>query len=239
MQRLGAKHQSLDTMIYHKLKSMVIERKLMPGDKIYQDKLAYEFGVSRTPLVNALKKLEHEKLIIALPRRGFYVRIFSKQEMVHIFELREVLEGLAARKVAIKISDSQIERISRFFSGFKESDHDIDLKKYREEDRRFHSYIIEVAQGDILSSILETFNILTLGYQFVEQEGLVRPPHETYDEHKAIIEAISKRDPFKAEELVRLHLRNSKEKLAQDALEEEKAAPIHFKGTDRDLRLIR
>jgi DNA-binding GntR family transcriptional regulator len=180
--------------------------------------------VSRTPLVSALKKLEHEKLITAMPRRGFYVRLFSKQEMVHIFELREVLEGLAARKVAMRISDSQVHRLTRFFSGFEMSNDDIDLKKYREEDRRFHSFIIEVAGGDILSSILETFNILTLGYQFIEQEGLVRPPNETIHEHKAIIEAICKRDPMNAEELVRLHLRNSKEKLVMDSLEEESTA---------------
>ena len=224
MENLGAKHQSLDSMIYDRLKSMIIERKLMPGEKIYQDKLAHEFGVSRTPLVSALKKLEHEKLITAMPRRGFYVRLFSKQEMIHIFELREVLEGLAARKVAMGISDSQINRLTRFFSGFQASADDIDLKKYREEDRRFHSFIIEVSGGDILSSILETFNILTLGYQFIEQEGLVRPPHETIHEHKAIIDAIGKRDPINAEELVRLHLRNSKEKLLRDAREEESTA---------------
>jgi len=224
MQTLGAKHQSLDSIIYNRLKSMIIERKLMPGEKIYQDKLAHEFGVSRTPLVSALKKLEHEKLITAMPRRGFYVRLFSKQEMIHIFELREVLEGLAARKVAMGISDSQINRLTRFFSGFQASADDIDLKKYREEDRRFHSFIIEVSGGDILSSILETFNILTLGYQFIEQEGLVRPPNETIHEHKAIIEAICKRDPMNAEELVRLHLRNSKEKLVMDSLEEESTA---------------
>jgi len=221
MQTVGAIHKSLDSMIYDRLKSMIIERKLVPGEKIPQDKLAHEFGVSRTPLVSALKKLEHEKLIIAIPRRGFYVRLFSKQEMIHIFELREVLEGLAARKVAMRISDSQIHRLTRFFSGFEASTDDIDLKKYRDEDRRFHSFIIEVSNGDILSSILETFNILTLGYQFIEQEGLVRPPNETIHEHKAIIDAIKKRDPINAEELVRLHLRNSKEKLVRDALEEE------------------
>ena len=224
MPTLGAKHQSLDSIIYDNLKSMIIERKLIPGEKIYQDKLAHEFGVSRTPLVSALKKLEHEKLIIAIPRRGFYVRLFSKQEMVHVFELREVLEGLAARKVAMRISDSQINRLTRFFSGFEASADDIDLKKYRDEDRRFHSFIIEICSGEILSSILETFNILTLGYQFIEQEGLVRPPNETIHEHKAIIDAIKKRDPINAEELVRRHLRNSKEKLWRDALEEASTA---------------
>ncbi len=56
---------------------MILERKLEPGAKIYQDKLAHQLGISRTPLVNALKKLEQERLITNIPRRGFYVRRFS------------------------------------------------------------------------------------------------------------------------------------------------------------------
>ena len=90
MEKLGARHQNLDQKIYTILKSMIIERKLTPGTKIVQDKIAEELGVSRTPLVNALKKLEHEKLVASIPRKGFFVRLFSKQELVQIFELREV-----------------------------------------------------------------------------------------------------------------------------------------------------
>ena len=95
---LGAKHENLDHKVHRQIKSMILEQKLKPGAKIYQEKLALDLGISRTPLVNALKKLEQERLIMAIPRRGFYVRQFSKQEMVGIFELREVLEGLAARE---------------------------------------------------------------------------------------------------------------------------------------------
>ena len=77
---------------------------------MFQDKLAQELGVSRTPLVNALKYLEREKLIIAVPRRGYFVRQFTKEEMTSIFELREVLEGLAARRASSLITDAQIKR---------------------------------------------------------------------------------------------------------------------------------
>jgi DNA-binding GntR family transcriptional regulator len=228
MQKLGATHRSLDNMIYERLKAMIVERKLMPGEKIYQDKLADELGVSRTPLVNALKMLEREKLISAVPRKGFYVRLFSKQEMVHIFELREVLEGLAARRAAAYITDSQIERLKRFFTGFSEPEDFGDLRKYREEDRRFHNFLLHVGGEDILSSILETYNIITFAYQFLEQEGLVRPPAETIPEHRAIIGAICNRDPLNAEELARLHLKKSIEKMKREIEEEkqrERASP--------------
>ena len=221
MEKLGAKHRSLDNMVYDSLKAMIVERKLMPGEKIYQDKLADELGVSRTPLVNALKMLEREKLISAIPRKGFSVRIFSKQEMVHIFELREVLEGLAARRAAAHITDSQIEKLQRFFTGFSEPEDFANLRKYREEDRRFHNFLLDVGGEDILSSILESYNIITFAYQFLEQEGLVRPPAETIPEHTAIIDAICNRNPLKAEEVARLHLKKSIEKMKKEIEEEE------------------
>jgi len=199
---------------------MILERKLEPGAKIYQDKLAHELGISRTPLVNALKKLEQEKLIRAIPRRGFYVRQFSLEEMIHIFELREVLEGLAARRACLHISNSQIKKLKHFFKGLKISNDPKDLRRYAEEDRKFHHFLMEMGGSDFLSSILGTYNILTFSYQGGFQAGLVRPPKETIREHLAIIEAISQRDSVKAEELGRLHLQISAEKLRRD-LEEE------------------
>jgi DNA-binding GntR family transcriptional regulator len=221
LKKLGTKHENLDHKVYKRLKSMILERKLEPGAKIYQDKLAHELGISRTPLVNALKKLEQGKLIKAIPRRGFYVQRFSLKEMIHIFELREVLEGLAARRACLHISDSQIEKLKHFFKGLKISNDPKDLRNYAEEDRKFHHFLMEMGGSDFLSSILGTYNILTFSYQGGFQAGLVRPPKETIREHLAVIEAISNRDPDQAEELARRHLKISTEKLRKD-LEEEK-----------------
>ena len=221
MEKLGISHQNLDQKVYETLKSIIIERKLIPGEKIFQDKLAQELGVSRTPLVNALKKLEHEKLITAIPRRGYYVRLVSKEEMVQIFELREVLEGLAARRAATRISDAQIKKLKRFFKNVKVSDAPEDVKKYAEEDRQFHNYLVEVGGKELLASILETYNIIAFSYQVDRQAGLVRSPTETIQEHLAIIEAISNRDPSRAEETARLHLANTAKRLRQE-IEQEK-----------------
>jgi DNA-binding GntR family transcriptional regulator len=221
LKKLGTKHENLDHKVYERLKSMILEQKLVPGAKIYQDKLAHQLGISRTPLVNALKKLEQEKLITAIPRRGFYVRRFSREEMIHVFELREVLEGLAARRASLLVSNSQIQKLKSYFKGLKISDDPKDLKRYAEEDRRFHHFLMEIGGSDLLSSILGTYNILTFSYQGGFQAGLVRPPKETIHEHLALIEAISQRDPIKAEELARLHLKISTDKLRKD-LEEEK-----------------
>jgi len=206
---------------------MILHRKLEPRAKIYQDKLAHELGISRTPLINALKKLEQEKLIKAIPRRGFYVQGFSLKEMIHIFELREVLEGLAARRACLHISGSQVKRLKHFFKGVKISNDPKDLRKYAEEDRKFHHFLMEMGGSDFLSSILGTYNILTFSYQGGFQAGLVRPPRETIREHLAIIEAVTQKDPDKAEELARLHLKISAERLKRDMEEEKRKSKNH------------
>jgi DNA-binding GntR family transcriptional regulator len=221
MNKLGAEHENLDHKVHRQIKSMIFEQKLKPGTKIYQEKLADDLGISRTPLVSALKKLEQERLITAIPRRGFYVRRFSRQEMIRIFELREVLEGLAARRASLCISDDQVQKLQSFFKGLKVSDHTRSVEKYAEEDRRFHNFLIEIGGDELLSSILETYSIITFSYLGGFRGGLVRPPQETLPEHLAIIEAITRKDPEKAEQAARLHLRRSREKLKKEVEVEE------------------
>jgi DNA-binding GntR family transcriptional regulator len=189
---------------------MIMDRQLLPGEKIPQEKLAEDLGISRTPLINALKFLEKEKLVQSIPRRGFFMRTFTNKEMISIFELREVLEGLAARKAAQKITDKEIAQLGTFFKQFA-GDKDInDIRAYAREDRRFHKFLLDIGAKEFLKSILETYNIISYSYQVVAPEGLVRHPRETIREHRAIIEAIANRDAEAAENLMRRHFLKSR-----------------------------
>ena len=216
MKNLGAEHENLDQKAYEIVKSMITERQILPGEKIAQEKLAQELGISRTPLVSALKFLEHEKLVESKPRRGYFVRLFSKQEMVSIFELREVLEGLAAKRAAANITDEEIDILNSFFRPFAESANITDFRAYAREDRRFHNFITEIGAKEFLKSILQTYNVITASYQYLSSEGLVRPPNETIEEHLAVIKAIGNRDPDSAEEMMRMHLNKTIAHLRQD-----------------------
>ena len=209
MINLGAQHENLDQKVYSILKDMIMERQLLPGQKIPQEKLARDLGISRTPLIGALKFLEQDKLVESVPRRGFFVRLFSKEEMVYIFELREVLEGLAARRAAAKITDSQILELDGFFKHFAGQTNISDYKEYAREDRRFHGFVTDVGAKEFLKSILLTTNIISFSYQVLHTEGLVRPPNETIQEHLAVIGAIKERDSEAAEELMRQHFKKS------------------------------
>ena len=222
MRKLGTSHENLDRKVYRELKSMIVDHKLKPGDKILQEKISQEFGVSRTPLMCALKKLEQEKLVQAIPRRGFYVRRFTKEEVLEAFELREILEGLAARRAAIIITAVQAEKLRTFFRGADVSDSGQSIKRYSDEDRRFHSFLIELGGFDLLNDILENYNIITVSYRIDVMEGLVRHPRETLPEHRSLVEAIASGKPDLAEKLARQHFARSRQQLLHD-MEQEKA----------------
>jgi len=209
MINVGALHENLDHKAYLILKQMITDRKLQPGEKIPQEKLAQELGISRTPLVNALKYLEKEKLIEAKPRRGFYVRLFRDSEMISIFELREVLEGLAARRTAIQITGKEQEKLQRFFTQFPNGERIADVSAYAKEDREFHNFVTELGSKEFLKSVLDTYNIISFSYQFSSPDGLARDPNETIHEHRDIIDAINRRDPQSAEQLMRSHFQKS------------------------------
>lgn len=210
------KAENLDQKAYQIIKDMIENRELSPGQKIPQEKLAAELGISRTPLISALKFLEQEKLVETIPRRGFFVRLFTLDEMVSIFEIREVLEGLSARRAAESITDKQAQYIQRIFKPFS-TDKDIsDYHAYSFADRKFHNYIADISSREFLRSFLQTFNIVSLAYLYPTKEGLIRTPNETIKEHINIVEAICDHDPIAAEANMRFHLQTTAAQLKRE-----------------------
>lgn len=203
------KSENLDQKAYQIIKNMIENRELMPGQKIPQEKLAADLGISRTPLISALKFLEQEKLVEVKPRRGFFVRLFSLEEMVSIFEIREVLEGLSARRAAESISNGQIRNLRMIFEPFSNTRDITDFQAYSKADRKFHNYIAHISSREFLRSILQTYNLVSLAYLYPTKEGLIRLPNETIGEHIDIVEAICAHDPQAAEYTMRHHLQKT------------------------------
>jgi len=213
MAKLGDEYENLDQKVYQVIKTMIEDRTLLPGHKIPQEKLAAELGISRTPLISALKFLEHEKLVEVKPRRGFFVRLFTIQEMISIFEIREVLEGLAARRAAQCITDEECNALRDIFKVFEKDSDILDILAYSRADRKFHTMITHLASREFLTTMLQTFNIISLTYQNVTREGLIQDPNITLQDHIDIIEAICSRNSERAESLMREHFRKAIEQL--------------------------
>jgi DNA-binding GntR family transcriptional regulator len=221
MEKLGLR-RNLELEVYDRIKSAILDRKYMPGDKISIDQLIADLGVSRTPIVIALKMLEREMLIETKPRRGHYVRTFTKREIIDVLELREALEALGARKAARRITESQMEKLRDFFKGIDVEGDPQALSAYAKEDQGFHEFIMEVAGGDVLSSVFKAYAIVIFTYHADLPGGFVRHPRETIQEHLELVEAICNRDEDKAEKLMRHHMRLGRKKFIKELEREEK-----------------
>ena len=99
----------LGLQAYEVVKSMILSQKLKPGEKIIQDKLAEELGISRTPLRSALEKLEAESLVESLPRRGMIVKALTPNEIIEIYECRMALEETAVKLICEKDTDTFVK----------------------------------------------------------------------------------------------------------------------------------
>jgi len=179
----------LTSQAYRKVRSMIINKKLIPGQKIIQDKLAATLGISRTPLRSALQMLEGEYLLESVPRKGVLVKEFSDREIKEIYDCRMALEDAAVRLYAKLITPSQINSLRKLFEPFLKGN--IDSLSYQKADSKFHNSIVEGCGNSFLSRLFQQGNLLV----FIDIIGLIRPPKETIVEHLAIIDALEKRDP--------------------------------------------
>jgi DNA-binding GntR family transcriptional regulator len=218
---LAIQHENLDDKIYATLRKLILDRQLQPGERILVDHLAEEMGVSRTPVLNALRRLSQEGAVQVLPRRGIYVRRHGKAEMVRLFAVREVLDGLATRLAAAHIQKGEIDGFAQAFRRHDPaSTTSAAIRRYVEMDRAFHWRLVELADNDQLRAAMDSINMRL----FVWQDGVVRPPAETIPEHLAILDALRRRDPDGAEAAMRLHIRRSLDQLQREAEAEEAAA---------------
>ncbi|MBE0679125.1 MAG: GntR family transcriptional regulator [Bacteroidales bacterium] len=204
-------HYNLSYLVYKKIKSMIINQELLPGQKINQEKLASDLGISRMPLHPAFQKLENEMLVELIPRRGVFVKKIDKQLLADAFECREIIEGLAARHAAAEITDKEVKALKDIFSPFRKDPGRSDIEKYEEADKIFHNKIKSFLKNRIIEKVESLDNVVAQSYQ----TGLIRDPGITYFEHMEIIEALANHDSLKAETLVREHFYKSRKMIVE------------------------
>jgi DNA-binding GntR family transcriptional regulator len=146
--------------------------------------------------------------------------------MARLFEVREALEGMAARLAAPRISLREVRALEGLFRDFDGPPTAARIRRYIERDRYFHWRLVELAGNEQLMAALDSINMMFFAYQ----DGVVRPPAETVPEHRAILKALGRRDPAAGEAAMRLHIRRSIERLEHEAEEEARAAAT--RGTE-------
>lgn len=210
-------YKPLREMVFESLREAIILGKLRPGERLMEIQLAEEMGVSRTPVREAIRKLELEGFVVMVPRKGAYVAGISVKDIVDVFEVRAALEGLAAGLAAERITSEEMDQLERSLLKINSSEENLDAVV--EGDTSFHSLIYQASRNQRLVQIITH---LQEQIQRFRMTSLSQPGRTkiALDEHKKIVEAISDRNIELAQNLAREHIENAEHSLL-NALREE------------------
>jgi DNA-binding GntR family transcriptional regulator len=188
------------------------------GDDIRLDerKLAQDFGISRTPVREAMAQLESEGFVRSVPRRGIYVVRKTKREVIEMITAWAALESMAARLMTEKATDEEIAGLRRMFATLERGQVQAKVDEYSESNIEFHQTIIRMSHNQVLIDLAEnlfTHMRMIRRKTIGEKDRVERSIHD----HINIIEAIEQRDTERAGELVRDHALSLAEHVAKYA----------------------
>ncbi|MEE0742299.1 MAG: GntR family transcriptional regulator [Emergencia sp.] len=211
-------HRPLREIVYEQLKMQILTGKIIPGTRMMEVELADEMGVSRTPVREAIRKLEKEGLVTIEPRRGAYASDISVKDMVDTLEVREDLEGLAAALAAERMSEGQIEELKQINQGYSDAIKNSDTEKIIEYDELFHKHIVSCSGNKTLIQLSETVQELALRFRYLYYDDFSRYENMPV-EHKQIIEAITSGDAERTRQTADNHVKKLKEFVIKEGVE--------------------
>jgi len=141
---------SLRDQVVEQVREAIIEGRLKPGDHIVKEDLTDIMGVSRTPVREALLLLEQEGLVISYPNRGFFVRIFSVEDVTHIFSMRTMLENFAGELIIDQLTDDDFANMDRSIEEQRRAIKEGNFQTLRRIDMAFHRTLVERSQHPFL-----------------------------------------------------------------------------------------
>lgn len=203
-----AEKYSLRGRVFSILRQQILDGKYLPGDSIIETKLAEELGVSRTPIREAIRQLELEGLVDCIPNKGVIVRGITEKDIVDIYTIRKLLEGLAAKWAVEKITDDELAELKNTYELMEFYTAKGDIEQVAKLNTAFHKIIFKATRSSVLQHILTDFQYYV---QWARYESLKSPgrPQKALKEHKEIVDAFFRRDGEEAERLVTEHIINS------------------------------
>lgn len=192
------------------VRASIISGEYSPGAGLSEVALAEAFEISRTPVREALKQLQVEGLVTIVPRVGTFVAEPSRRDIVELFQLKEIMEGLAARLLAMRGSVSEVDLLEQNVRQSEIAVAEGDQSRYAELVHHFHDLIVVGADQAKLAAHYRTL-MNQLAYHRLVVTSLQTPgrPDRSLAEHRAILERIRDKDPHGAETAMRDHVRAS------------------------------
>ena len=204
------KRKLLREHVYAGVKNAIIGGDLKPGKRLIEEKLAADMATSRTPVREAIQKLEKEGLIFRLPRGGFAVKAVTEDEVEEILGLRSVLEGYAAYLATFRITDAELKQLDEIIAREDACLKNLNVDEFIRLDGEFHDVLYRAAKNARLYGLLNDlrdymyrYRVIILHYQ--------RKLHLAVQDHKEMLAAIKSKSPRQVERLVRKHVSRGKE----------------------------
>jgi DNA-binding GntR family transcriptional regulator len=198
----------------------ILNGRLKPGDRIIEARVAEEFAVSQAPVREALRDLDVLGFIESSPFRGAIVREVSVEELLHLYPIRAVLEGLAAREAATRIQPAELRKLQKLLETMRSVAAGGDEREAVQIDFAFHVTIVEASGNRLLQQIWDRMRLATTTFLTVSKSA--HSLSEIAERHAAVLDALRAHDPAAAEEAMRRHIEEPGEWL-RTALEKEAA----------------
>src|SRR5919112_4009206 len=191
---------------YNQLKEEIARGRVARGQRLRELEIAARLGISRTPVREALQRLQADGLVKHVPHIGAVVAELDHQAIIELYEMREVLEGTAARNAARRASDAEVQELADLVA--HELDYSQDPEALARLNRAFHAALYQAGHNRFLLQSLGALSnaMVLLGPTTLSVENRSVTAH---DEHLTIVRAVAARNPDEAEEAARLHIRNA------------------------------
>jgi DNA-binding GntR family transcriptional regulator len=200
--------------IYETIKSRIVEMDYLPGFSLIEKDLSEEFGVSRTPIREALINLKADGLISIIPRQGTFVSQIDLHEVRNAFEVKKNLEGLAAELASQRATNDEIDELFEIIERFNKYDIKNDYKSCIKDDQRFHQIVRNASRNPILSNMLESLNTKTA--RFLQNISYVIDDYNWFNVSlKEMANAIKNRDKEASRIEAELHAKKILEELSK------------------------
>lgn len=196
---------SLSQQAYYLLRDRIVTLRIPPGTMVNERELMEEFGLGRTPIRDALRRLADDDLVEVYPRRGIYVGPIDVGDLRAVSEVREQLEGFAARLAAERASEQDLADIRALLDEVEATAGNNDQHRLIHLDQRIHRVIYRAARNPFLEAALDRYYVLALRLWFLALER-VRQLKDAVHEHQDLLEAIAAGDADAAEACARQHV---------------------------------
>lgn len=199
----------LRDVVFNTLRQAILTGELKPGERLMEIHLANKLGVSRTPIREAIRKLELEGLVTMIPRRGAEVAQITEKSMNDVLEVRRALDALCAELACERITEEETEQLHRACEAFEAAVKTRDLKKIARADVQLHDIIVQATGNQRLVQLVNNLSEQMYRYRF-EYIKDASQHQRLIEEHRIIYESIVKKDKETASQAARVHIDNQK-----------------------------